>query len=358
MNDTLPPPAPGSIAPAGIAPDALPWLAAFEPRRFLRNGHAQTLVGNFLRRQSLLPEPEARVVEVEPAAPGRPASHVLCHCHWQPLPVRSARLTVLLLHGLEGSSRSRYILGNASRLWAAGCNVVRMNMRNCGATEHLTPTLYHSGLSGDVGAVLDALTAEHGLAAWALVGYSMGGNLVLKYAGERGPCPPPALKAVVGVSPVIDLAPSADALHAPANRVYEWKFLRGLGRRYERKAALFPHIYRAGQSRGVRSIRDFDERVMAPYSGFAGAEDYYHRVSSARVVHRIAVPTLILHALDDPFIRIDEETRTRLLANPHITLVETENGGHCAFLDAPAPGHDGHWAERTLAAFLLHTARP
>ena len=114
----------------------------------------------------------------------RGASYVLCHCHWQANAGQC--LTVLLVHGLEGSSRSQYVLGNAARAWAAGCNVIRMNMRNCGGTEDLSPTLYHSGLSGDVAAVMRTLAAEKGLRAFALVGYSMGGNLVLKLAGELG----------------------------------------------------------------------------------------------------------------------------------------------------------------------------
>ncbi len=327
----------------------------FLPRRFLRNGHLQTLAGNYLRRRWVLPEPESRIIEVESATAHRPASHVLCHCHWQPQEVRAARLTVLLIHGLEGSSQSQYVLGNASRLWAAGWNVVRMNMRNCGGTDRLSPTLYHSGLSEDVGAVMAALTAEQSLTAWGLVGYSMGGNLVLKYAGEHGARVPRALKAVVGVSPAMDLAPSADALHEWRNRVYEWKFLYRLLQRYRRKVVLFPHIYSPESAKGVRSLRDFDEQVTARYSGFAGADDYYARASSSRVADRIAVPTLVLHALDDPFVRMLPETREMLVGNPHVLLRETSHGGHCAFLES-ANGYDGYWAEKVLFGFLTRAA--
>ncbi len=326
-------------------------FGTFLPRRFLRNGHLQTLAGNYMRRSYALPEPEARVIEVESATAQRAASHVLCHCHWQPAEVRGERLTVLLVHGLEGSSRSQYVLGNAARMWAAGWNVVRMNMRNCGGTEKLSPTLYHSGMSGDVGAVVSALTVEHELTAWGLVGYSMGGNLVLKYAGECGKAAPSYLRAVVGVSPAMDLAPSADALHQWRNRVYEWKFLRRLLQRYARKVALFPEIYAPESSRGVRSLREFDERITARYSGFAGADDYYHRASSARVASRVAVPTLVLHALDDPFVRMLPETRMALLENPQVVLHEPSHGGHCAFLEA-ADGYDGYWAEKALFSFL------
>ncbi len=260
--------------------------------------------------------------------------------------------TVLLLHGLEGSSRSQYMLGNAARAWAAGCNIVRMNMRNCGGTENLSPTLYHSGLSGDVAAVMRMLAAEKGLEAFALVGYSMGGNLVLKLAGELGANRPAYLKAAVGVSPAMDLGASADALHNPSNRVYEWKFLLGLRRRFRRKAELFPEIYSTEGLERIATLRQFDDQITARYSGFTGADDYYYRASSTRAASQISVPTLILHALDDPFIRMLPSTRDALLANPRVKLVETRHGGHCAFL-APAEGYDGYWAEKVLLDFLL-----
>ena len=318
-------------------------------------GILQTLAGNFLPRKYFLPEPEARVIQVDPEhinAAGQTLgpSHVLCHCHWQLDPGR--RPTLLLVHGLEGSSSSQYVLGNASRAWASGCNVVRMNMRNCGGTEHLSSTLYHSGLSADVNAVMQTLLSEKNLAAFALVGYSMGGNLVLKLAGELGRAAPGYLKAVVGVSPAIDLSVGADALHELQNRPYEWHFMRRLLERYRRKAKLFPATYSTDGIGTIRTLRQFDDRITAPYSGFLGAEDYYYRAASARVVDKIAVPTLILHATDDPFVRLTHATREAILGNPQITFVENAHGGHCAFLAQPR-GYDGYWAEKTLQQFVL-----
>jgi hypothetical protein len=262
-------------------------------------------------------------------------------------------MTLVIVHGLEGSSESQYVIGTGSKAWCAGMNVVRLNMRNCGGTEHLGPTLYNSSMSGDVGAVAKTLIAEDGLQKVAFVGYSMGGNLVLKLLGEWGADAPHQVKAAVGVSPAIDLAPSADALHNRANRVYEWKFLRGLRRRILRKAALFPDRYDVRHLRGMRSLRDFDDQITARYSGFRDAQDYYTRAAAARVVDRIAVPTLVLHALDDPFIRLLPETREKLRHNPHISFIETAHGGHCAFLAAPN-GYDGRWAERQAIAFIQH----
>jgi predicted alpha/beta-fold hydrolase len=200
--------------------------------------------------------------------------------------------------------------------------------------------------------------AEQSLTSVSLIGYSMGGNLVLKLAGELGSAAPAQLRSVIGVSPAIDLGPSADALHEPWNRVYEIKFLRALLQRYRRKVALFPRAYDPNRADGIRSIREFDDRITAFYSGFTSADDYYHRAASARVIGRIAVPTLLLNAADDPFVRLLPESRALIAANPHITFVESPNGGHCAFLAAPhtATGYDGYWAEHTLLRYLLDRA--
>ncbi len=322
------------------------WITRFQAHRGLSNGHLQTIVGNYLPRPPLHDAGVAETVEVDPAD----GSRVLCHCHWQPEPERARRLTLVLVHGLEGSSNSRYMQGITARAWDAGFNAIRMNMRNCGGTDALTPTLYHSGLSADVGAVVRHYTRQYGLERVALVGYSMGGNLVLKLAGEWGNQAP--LCAVAAVCPAIDLAVGADALHEPLNRGYEWNFLRGLKARYARKQELFPARYVPPAEIGpVHSIRQFDHKIVSRYCGFRDADDYYFRAASARVVDRVAVPTFILQAADDPFIRLLPETRAKLLANPHITFVETSHGGHCAYLGRDA-GEEIHWAEAMVMRFL------
>src|SRR5215471_18432960 len=330
-------------AESQISPRSHGDAEAFVPRRFLRNGHLQTLAGNFLRRENRLGHPEDRLFQVEENV------QVLCHCHWQA--EHETRPTVVIVHGLEGSSLSQYVIGTGSKAWDLGMNVVRMNMRNCGGTEHLTPTLYHSGLSRDVGAVIRTLIEQDKLQRLGLVGYSMGGNLLLKLAGEWGSSAPKEARAVAAVSPAADLAASADAMHEKANLVYEWKFLLSLMRRYRRKRSLFPAIYRYS-GRFPRSIREFDDVITAPYSGFAGAQDYYDRAAASRVAANIAVPTLVVHSTDDPFVRMLPETRAKFAANPHVTLVETQRGGHCAFLAHPN-GYDGRWAERQIIQFFL-----
>jgi predicted alpha/beta-fold hydrolase len=346
-----------------------PWpsdMPPFQPRQWLANGHAQTIAGNLLSRPNQLPPAIEELVEVSPSHGTQIASQVLCECHWQPHDVRAARPTAILLHGLEGSSRSQYVVGNANKLWSAGCNVIRMNMRNCGvqsgASGHdmarLTPTLYHSGMSSDVDCVVRFFIAREGLRAVALIGYSMGGNLVLKLAGDLGAEAPPELRCVVGVSPAADLAVSADALHEWQNRLYERRFLRALLKRFRRKTTLFPRAFDPQRATGVSSLRDFDDRITALYSGFQSGADYYERAAAARVLDKIAVPTLILHACDDPFIRFTTATREKMRRNPNIRLLETQHGGHCAFLAKPDPsnGDDGYWAEYMALRFVLEHA--
>jgi predicted alpha/beta-fold hydrolase len=328
-----------------------PWMRPFVPPPFLRNGHLQTIVGTILPRIFSLPKPETQLIEVE-AVTSCGASFVLCHCHWQAAEVRSERLTMIIVHGLEGSSSSRYVLGNSARAWAAGCNVVRMNMRSCGDGEEFSPSIYHAGRSEDVAIVMAELARTSLIRSFALVGYSMGGNLVLKLTGELGAAAPAYLKAVVGVSPLMDLAASSAALHEPQNLLYESRFLSEVLKRFRHKIELYPDLYTVDGLDKIRTMRQFDEHVVARYGGFAGADDYYSRVASSNWAQEIAVPTLILHALDDPFIRMTPDTRAKLLANPRVMLVETRHGGHCAFLSLE-PGDAGFWAERTLLNFLL-----
>jgi uncharacterized protein len=303
----------------------------------------QTLASYLLPRRLVFPGDDRRLIEVEPGV------KVLAHCHWQS--DRRNALTVVVVHGLEGSSESEYMLGLAQKGLAAGMNVVRMNQRNCGGTDHLSPTLYHSGLSRDVAGVARHLVEEDHIPRFALVGFSMGGNLVLKLAGEWGKDGPAQFCAVAAVCPAMDLAASADALHLPGNRLYEWFFLWNLRRRLRAKGRLFPGTFDCSRLRGVRSLRDFDDKITAYYCGFQGVADYYARAAAANVVDRIAVPAFILHAANDPFIRITPETRQKIRANPHLTFVETQDGGHCSFLGA-RDGYDGHWAERQLVEFL------
>ncbi|PYX34607.1 MAG: alpha/beta hydrolase [Acidobacteria bacterium] len=317
---------------------------SFIPRRWLRGGHLQTLGSFLISRRFNLPVPEKRLIEVAPCV------EVLCHCHWQA--ERTKPLTIIIVHGLEGSSESQYVRGITEKALAAGMNVVRYNQRNCGGTEELAPVLYHSGLSDDVAAVARHLIEKDGISQFALAGFSMGGNLVLKLAGEWGSQGPRQFRALAACCPALDLAASADALHEPANRIYELYFLFNLRRRMMRKARLFPKHFDVSRMRGMHSLRDFDHQVTAFYCGFSGADDYYARSSASNVIDKIAVPTLIVHATNDPFIRILPETRRKIAVNSNITFVEVEDGGHCAFVGRRNGMDDGFWAESQIVNFL------
>ena len=309
-----------------------------------------------IQRRFNVPPPEERLIEVEAGV------KVLCHCHWQE--DRAQALTVIIVHGLEGSSESQYMLGLTEKALAAGMNVIRYNQRNCGGTDALAPVLYHSGLSNDVAVVARDVIARDGISRLALVGFSMGGNIVLKLAGEWASGGPSQFLAVAACCPAIDLSTSSNTLHEFSNRLYEKYFLWALNRRMVQKARLFPENFDTSRLRGIRSLREFDDKITAYYCGFKGVDDYYDRASAAHVIGDISVPALILHAANDPFIRITEETRRKILSNPNITFIEPRDGGHCAFVGVPTESpaaaangrgsgrDDGYWAEHEIVEFL------
>jgi len=324
-------------------------VVSFEPHPLLRNRHLMTLAAALWpRRHPLLPPPAGRLFEVEPG------TQVLARCHWQAEPRRCP--TLVLVHGLEGSSESRYMLGIAARAFRAGCNVLRMNQRNCGGTEHLTPSLYNSGLSGDFRAVLMELLEHDALPEIFFAGYSMGGNLVLKMAGDLSAAAPAQLRAVATVCPGLDLAAGADALALPGNSIYEWNFLRDLRKRLRRKAQLFPDRYRLDGIGRIRTLREWDDVVTAPHCGYRDANDYYARASALRVAAAIGVPTLILVAQDDPFIPLGSFRDPAIVQNPNITVVAPQHGGHCAFISNADSG-ERYWAEARVVEFCLRHSK-
>jgi hypothetical protein len=320
----------------------------FTPHRLLRNPHLMTLAAALLpRRTPRLPPAQDRLFEVEAG------TQILARCHWQAAPRECA--TLALVHGLEGSSESWYMLTAAEQAFAAGYNALRINQRTCGGTERLTPTLYNSGQSGDYRAILSELIDRDKLPAIFFAGYSMGGNLVFKMAGEWGAAPPAELLGVCGVCPTLDLATCVDAVDAPGNELYRWRFVRSLRNRMRRKAALFPGRYRLAGMERARTLREFDDVITAPNCGYRNAVDYYERASAARVAHQVSVPAMILTAQDDPFVPIAIFDAPGITGNPHIRLVAPERGGHCGFLSREA-GNERYWAEARVAEFCASMA--
>lgn len=298
------------------------------------------------RRFPALPPPEPRYFDV--AADAR----VLAWCYWQSRP--RATPTLLALHGLEGSSAAHYMQGLADKAFARGLNVVLLNQRNCGGTEALSATLYHSGLTDDPRFVLRELARRDGLETFAVVGYSLGGNLALKLAGEtsKPALEVPGLRAACAVSPTMDLARCVHALERPSNWIYQWNFVRNLKARMRRKARLFPDRFDITALSTVQSVRMFDDLFTAPAFGYGTAERYYEQASSLRVVGDIAIPTLILSAANDPFVPPAQFDEPDVRRNPHIRTLVTDHGGHCGFVEARRPGYDGYWAEATAVDFL------
>ena len=273
-------------------------------------------------------------------------------CHWQQNP--RTHPTLVLLHGLEGSSESAYMLGTAEKAFVSGFNVIRLNQRNCGGTEKLTPTLYHSGLSGDIGAVLLELIKNDGLPEIFAAGFSMGGNLVLKMAGEFGDAVPRELRAIVAIAPALDLAACADALAQPRNFLYNRHFVKSLKKHMRYKSSLYPDLFplQFSSFRSIRTVRDFDDLVTARFCGFRDAADYYKRSSASNLLSAIRRPTLILTAQDDPFVPFGPFQDSAIQENPHITLIAPPHGGHCAFISEEA-GADRFWAEARIVEFCL-----
>jgi predicted alpha/beta-fold hydrolase len=319
-------------------------MSHYAPKKGLANGHLMTLYAwGKPRHFPRLPKPSERLFDV---APG---TQVLAHCHWQP--DRSARPAVLALHGLEGSSSAHYMRGLADKAYASGFSVILLNQRNCGGTEQLASGLYHSGLTADADHVIRQIAGVDGIDRVVVAGYSLGGNLALKLAGDYGDAPPPQLKGICAVSPVIELGECVNALERRQNIVYQWNFVRGLKERIRRKARHHPGRFSLEPLGRIHTVRDFDEAYTAPHFGFRDAGDYYHRASAMRVIDRVRIPALIISAEDDPFVPPAVFRDPKLMGNPQLQVIVTNHGGHCAFVADARNGDDGYWAESMIVKF-------
>jgi predicted alpha/beta-fold hydrolase len=325
-------------------------MERFEPRESLQNGHVMTLYswGN-PRHFPRLPKPTRRYFDVARR------TRVVADCHWQP--ARQTRTTLIALHGLNGSSEAHYMRGLAAKAFARGMNVVRLNQRNCGNTERLSEGLFHSGLTADAAHVVDELMRVDGLRAIGVAGYSLGGNLALKLAGEYGRHAPDGFIGVAAVSPIIEISQCTRALERPGNVVYQWNFVRDLKRRMRRKDRCHPGRFDLSTLNAITTVRQFDETYTAPYFGFRSAEDYYHRASAMRVIDRVSVPSLVITAEDDPFVPSAPFHDPKVTDNPHIDLRISAHGGHCGFVGVSSPNDDGYWAENQIVDFISRQAQ-
>src|SRR6202795_4642588 len=290
----------------------------FQPPFFLRNGHLQTILPTLLRRRYLVSFSRERLeladgdfVDLDWATSGRD------------------RLAIIS-HGLEGSSRDDCVRGMATRLQRKKWDVLAWNFRGCGLEPNRLVRSYHSGETGDLAAVIALAAARY--SRIALIGFSLGGNVTLKYLGEGG-CHP-AVVAGIAISVPIDLMACANAIdHRWSNRIYLRRFLSKLVQKIQAKALLFPDRLDVRTSHRIRTLREFDNLYTAPIHGFRDAEEYWEKSSSSRYLEGIRVPVLLLNARDDPFLTLESLPYAEAEKNPRLFLEAPKSGGHVGFID-------------------------
>ncbi|MGE0455541.1 MAG: YheT family hydrolase [Vicinamibacteria bacterium] len=325
-----------------MKPEPTGRSAPFSPHPLAVGAHRQTLLGYLLRRR--LRWPHAFDEDRLEAAPD---VRLLLRSSWQPRPRECP--TLVLVHGLGGSSEGSYGISTGLLAFARGWNVVRMNMRGAGDGETLCPLLYNAGLDEDLLAVV-RWAAERS-ARVAVAGFSLGANQALLLAGRRAATLPAALFAVAAVSAPLDLSACTDALDAPRNRLYQRHYVGELVAAYRRRQRRRPDLYAAGLEKGITSIREYDDRITAPHCGYRDAADYYARSSSGPWLGAIARPTLVLGALDDPMIPAASVTRFALRANSPALRELMPTGGHVGFV-APARAPGWFWAADRVLDFF------
>ena len=304
----------------------------FRPPLFLRNGHLQTILGALLPRRfrngvvtERLELPDGDFLDLDWGKAGH-------------------RRLAVISHGLEGSSKNSDIRGLSAALNEAGWDTLAWNFRGCSGEQNRCLRFYHSGETGDLSAVINHAAVNY--SSLALVGFSLGGNMLLKYLGEGNVHP--FLQAAVAVSVPVDLASSARALDRRlGNQIYLRRFMKSLAAKVEAKAKRFPAEIDATGVHDIRSFSIFDDRYTARIHGFRDAEDYWRQSSAIGYLNLISIPTLLLNAKDDPFLSRESFPYVEASKNPCFYLEAPRSGGHLGFLDA-----QGFWIERRIPQFL------
>lgn len=313
-----------------LPPYRRPW--------FLCNAHVETIWPSLLRRLESPAYHRERIVTVDDD---------FLDLDWLRAPGK--RLTVIS-HGLEGDSRRHYVAGMARALNSRGWDVLAWNFRGCGGTINRQPRLTHNGATEDLDAVVRHALERYGYTAIVLVGFSMGGNLSLLYLGRQAAQVPDAVKAAVCFSVPCDLAAAAARLADPANAIYMRRFMRQMGQKVRLHAENFPAHFPCDDYHTLRTFQDFDSRYTAPLHGFRDAQHYWQECSSRRYLADVRVPSWIINARNDPFLTSACSPGFADHANPLVTLVAPDHGGHCGFA-SPGRGRP-YWSE-TVAAKLL-----
>ena len=328
---------PGSTCGEGMRPEDVFMIipSSFQPARWLRGGHAQTVWPTLLRPRVALSPRRERVVLPDGD---------FVDVDW----VGEAGPIVILLHGLAGSIDSHYARGLLRECARRGWRGALLHFRGCSGEPNRLPRSYHAGDTGDLQAVVDLVRAREPTTPLAALGYSLGGNALLKWLGEQGAAAP--LVAAVAVSVPFDLAAATARLARGFSRIYERRLLNCLKRSLAQKQAVMELPWRREDIAAITSLREFDERITAPLHGFRGADDYYARASCRGLLASISVPTLIVHALDDPFMPSSVVPHARELAAATV-LELSPYGGHVGFVSG-APHAPCFWLEQRVPDFI------
>ncbi len=325
----------------------------YAPARWLPSAHAMTVFASVAR---VFPRPRGRRERWE-----LPDGDFLDLDRYLPDPSGgddpAAAPLVVICHGLEGSSRTGYVRGLVAMALSRGLGALALNFRGCSGEANRLPRFYHSGETGDLALVVDRLVAERPGRPLLLAGFSLGGNVVVKYLGERGEAAPAEVLGALAVSVPFDLALCAGAIDGPGfwSRVYRTRFMRRLRRKAAEKGRRFPGAFDAAAAAGARTFAEFDAIVTAPLHGFASAEDYWARCSARRFLAGVRRPLLAVSSLDDPIVPAPAIPFAEARANPAVTLETTAAGGHVAFVGG-WPFRPTFWAERRGADFLAALA--
>lgn len=313
----------------------------FDPFPLLPGSHQQTIVGTFLNWHSE-PESEQRLITLPDG--DKISLEITTPPNWSPY-----KPTLIMLHGLCGSHRSTYLIRMTKRLSALGLRCIRFNMRGCGSGKGHAKQIYHSGRSDDVWQVIKILSLEHALSPYILVGFSLGGHIVLKMAGELGALAEVIIEQVIAISPPCDLHQSVTMLSTTHNAIYESYFLRLLKANVKYRHIL--HNLPPVEWPEKMCFMDFDEVYTAPQSGFESAMDYYTKCSSVGLVPEIQVPCRILFAEDDPIV--SPHNLDGITFPDNVKLYKTKKGGHMGYLAMPNRERGFRWMDQVLEEWIL-----
>lgn len=313
-------------------------MSAYRPPLFFSNPHVQTILPSVFRKVKDVSYRRERI--------NTPDDDFL-DLDWSE--VGSNRVSILL-HGLEGMSDRAYIRGMARALNRGGWDVVAMNFRGCSGECNRRLRFYHSGDTGDLETVVAHVIARGAYTEMALIGFSLGGNVVLKYLGERGNRVRTEIRKAVAFSVPVDLAAGSARMSLPSNRIYMKRFLKMLHEKIRMKMEIMPGQLDDDGYHTMRTFKEFDDRYTAPINGFRDAEDYWELSSSKPFLNDISVPTLLVNAADDPFLPEECFPVDQARANPSFYLEIPSHGGHTGFMAFNA--RKEYWSESRAVAFL------